>query len=122
MPLQLVGERQSTGLDRIDRPVLGIEQDDRGCRTVGRSAQLGAEQPQLRAQVTFGRDLPPEIDEGAQATVLVAQRGEAVSGERAHDGQQCNGARAVLPEQTGEHPTHHPSKRTGPVLCCGTVC
>ena len=85
--------------------------------------QLGAQQAQLRAQVALGGHLATEVDQGAQATVLVAQRGEAVDRSRQQvDGVSAGlyGGRTVRTRVSALHAD--PSERTGPEVCGRTVC
>ena len=123
LPFGIDDDGQPGGLDRVDRAVLEVVQDHRRRRTAGRADKLGAQQPQLRAEVALGRYLSTEVDQGAEATVLIAQCGEAVGDQGGHGlaglyGQAVDGL-AGSPVRAfrcccDTAPTRHPSQRTGP--------
>jgi hypothetical protein len=79
--------------------------------------KLKAQDPQLRAKVSFGCHLTTKIDQRAQATVLVAQAGEAIGSHRGHGRQECSRA-----DYDGRIPSVDPSEGTGPDVCGRTVC
>jgi hypothetical protein len=78
LPLGIRFERQAARFDGLDAAQLGIAQDDRRRLAARRPTHLAAKQAQLSAQIAFGGDAAAEIREGAQATVLVAQRVETL--------------------------------------------
>ena len=62
-----------------------LSEDDGRRRTSGGADKLSAQEPQLCAEVALGRHLATEIDQGAEAPVLIAQCfGEAVGNQRSH--------------------------------------
>ena len=84
LPAGVRVQDEAAGFDGIDPAVVRIAQNNRGGGAAGCPAQLGAQQPQLSAKVALRGELSTEVDEGAQAAVLVPQRGEIGFGLNGH--------------------------------------
>ena len=122
LPVSVDANRQPGGLDRVDRAVFEVVQNDGRRRAASGADKLSAEQPQLCPEVTLGGHLAAKVDQSAEATVLVAQS-EAVGDQRGHGWQEQRLTGSGLAGRTFRcrrlH-TGYPSQRTGP--CDRTFC
>ena len=84
LPAGVRVQGEAAGFDGIDPAAVRITQHDRGGGAARCPAQLGAQQPQLSTKIALRGELSTEVDEGAQAAVLVPQRGEIGFGLNGH--------------------------------------